>query len=225
MIALDGLDGSGKETQTSLLEQALKERHIPCRTVSFPTYDRDMSAAIRLYLSGAFGEDPNAVNAYAASSFYAVDRYCSYRLDWQKDYEAGTVILANRYTTANAVHQLSKLPQEQADGFLQWLFDFEYGKLGLPRPDLVFYLCVPPSVSEQLIARRSRETGRKTDIHENNRAYLQNSYRSAQYAAKTLGWQTVDCTDATGMQLRSREDIHREIFSHVQKFLFPKGGF
>ena len=145
LIAIDGLDGSGKETQTRLLEQALKEKGIPCRSISFPTYDDSMSAAVKLYLSGAFGEDPQAVNGYAASVFYGVDRICSYLLDWKKDYENGAVILANRYTTANAVHQLSKLPSEEYDGFLNWLFDLEYGKMGLPEPDLVRYLCVPPA--------------------------------------------------------------------------------
>ena len=168
LIALDGLDGSGKETQTRLLEQALKAQGIPCRNISFPTYDDQMSAAVKLYLSGAFGNDPNAVNGYAASSFFATDRYCSYMLDWKQDYDAGTVILANRYTTANAVHQLSKLPESEYDGFLDWLFDFEFGKLGLPAPDLVLYLCVPPAVSESLVMSRSAETGRATDIHENN---------------------------------------------------------
>ena len=122
LIALDGLDGSGKETQTRLLEEALKAKGIPCRSISFPTYDDQMSAAVKLYLGGAFGNDPHAVNGYAASVFYGVDRYCSFMLDWKKDYEAGTVILANRYTTANAVHQLPKLPEEEYDSFLKWLF-------------------------------------------------------------------------------------------------------
>ena len=218
LIALDGLDGSGKETQTRLLEQALREKGIPCRTVSFPTYDSEMSAAVNLYLQGRFGEDPNAVNGYAASAFYAVDRFCSYHLDWQKDYEAGTVILANRYTTANAVHQLSKLPPEEYDGFLHWLFDFEYGKLGLPAPDLVLYLCVPPAVSASLIRSRASETGRQTDIHEKSPSHLQDSYRSALYASEKLGWTTVHCAGA-GETLRTREDIHSEVLGYVEQLL------
>ncbi len=218
LIALDGLDGSGKETQTRLLEEALKAKGIPCRSISFPTYDDRMSAAVKLYLSGKFGDDPNAVNGYAASSFYAVDRYCSYMLDWKQDYESGTVILANRYTTANAVHQLSKLPLEEYDGFLDWLFDFEFGKLGLPAPDLVLYLCVPPAVSESLVKSRSAQTGRSTDIHENNKKHLQDSYRAALYSAKALGWTKIDCS-TDGRSLRTREDIHAEILSHVGKLL------
>lgn len=217
LIALDGLDGSGKETQTRLLEEALKAKGIPCRSVSFPTYDEKMSAAVKLYLGGAFGNDPHAVNGYAASVFYGVDRYCSYMLDWKKDYEAGTVILANRYTTANAVHQLSKLPAEDYDGFLEWLFDLEYGKMGLPAPDLVLYLCVPPEVSESLIKSRSSQTGRETDIHENDKRHLSDSYKAALYSAEKLGWKKIDC--ARGTELRTREDIHQEILSAVEALL------
>ncbi len=217
LIALDGLDGSGKETQTRLLEEALKAKGIPCRSVSFPTYDEKMSAAVKLYLGGAFGNDPHAVNGYAASVFYGVDRYCSYMLDWKKDYEAGTVILANRYTTANAVHQLSKLPAEDYDGFLEWLFDLEYGKMGLPVPDLVLYLCVPPEVSESLIKSRSSRTGRETDIHENDKRHLSDSYKAALYSAEKLGWKKIDC--ARGTELRTREDIHEEILRAVEALL------
>ncbi|MCH5183420.1 MAG: thymidylate kinase [Oscillospiraceae bacterium] len=222
LIAIDGLDGSGKETQTKLLEQALREKGIPCRTVSFPTYDGEMSAAVNLYLQGRFGEDPGAVNGYAASTFYAVDRFCSYRLDWQKDYEAGTVILANRYTTANAVHQLSKLPPEEYDAFLDWLFEFEYGKLGLPAPDLVLYLCVPPAVSAALIRRRASETGRVTDIHEKSPSHLQDSYRAALYASEKLGWTTVHCA-GEGDSLRTREDIHSQVLGYVEQLLRNEG--
>lgn len=218
LIALDGLDGSGKETQTRLLEEALKAKGVPCRSISFPTYDDQMSAAVKLYLGGKFGDDPHAVNSYAASSFYAVDRYCSYMLDWKRDYEAGTVILANRYTTANAVHQLSKLPETEYSGFLDWLFDFEFGKLGLPAPDLVLYLCVPPAVSESLVKSRASQTGRTTDIHENNKQHLRDSYRAALYSADKLGWAKIDCS-ADGTALRTREDIRGEILSHVCKLL------
>ena len=218
LIALDGLDGSGKETQTRLLEDALKARGIPCRSISFPTYDDKMSAAVKLYLGGAFGDDPSAVGGYAASSFYAVDRYCSYMLDWKRDYDDGVVILANRYTTANAVHQLSKLPEDAYDAFLEWLFDYEFDKLGLPAPDLVLYLCVPPAVSDALVKSRSSQTGRSTDIHENNKQHLHDSYRAALYSADKLGWAKIDCA-SDEQTLRTREDIHAEVLSHVSKLL------
>lgn len=215
LIALDGLDGSGKETQTRLLEEALKAKGIPCRSISFPTYDDQMSAAVKLYLSGAFGEDPHTVNSHAASVFYGVDRYCSYMLDWKKDYEEGTVILANRYTTANAVHQLSKLPEEEYDVFLDWLFDLEYGKMGLPAPNLVLYLCVPPEVSASLIQSRSDQTGRIKDIHEKDQKHLSDSYKAALYSAEKLGWAKIDC--ANDGRLRTREDIHQEILERVEE--------
>lgn len=217
LIALDGLDGSGKETQTKLLLQSLEEMGVPYRYLSFPTYDDEMSAAVKMYLSGRFGEDPAAVNGYAASSFFAVDRVCSYLLDWKKDYDAGTLIVANRYTTANAVHQLSKLPPEEADGFLNWLFDFEFGKLGLPAPDLVLYLCLPPEVSRELIRYRTDTTGRATDIHEKSKTHLEQSYRAALYSSEKLGWTRIDCVKDGA--LRTREDIHAEVRKHVEALL------
>lgn len=220
LIALDGLDGSGKETQTKLLLQALEEMKIPYRYLSFPTYDEEMSAAVRMYLSGRFGSDPAAVGGYAASSFFAVDRICSYLLDWKKDYDEGKLIIANRYTTANAVHQLSKLPPEEADAFLDWLFDFEYNKLGLPAPDLVLYLCLPPEVSRELIRHRSDTTGRAEDIHEKSKTHLEQSYRAALYSSEKLGWTRIDCVK-DGV-LRSREDIHGEVRAHVEKLLGKK---
>lgn len=217
LIALDGLDGSGKETQTKLLLQSLEEMGVPYRYLSFPTYDDEMSAAVKMYLSGRFGEDPAAVNGYAASSFFAVDRVCSYLLDWKKDYDAGTLIVANRYTTANAVHQLSKLPPEEADGFLDWLFDFEFGKLGLPAPDLVLYLCLPPEVSRELIRYRTDTTGRATDIHEKSKTHLEQSYRAALYSSEKLGWTRIDCVKDGA--LRTRGDIHAEVRKHVEALL------
>ncbi|MBP5230159.1 MAG: thymidylate kinase [Clostridia bacterium] len=228
-IALDGLDGSGKETQTRLLIRELEEAGIPYRYLSFPTYDPEYCAPVSLYLNGRFGEDPDAVNGYAASSFFAVDRVSSFLLDWKKDYDEGKVIVANRYTTANAVHQLSKLPPEQADEFLEWLYDFEFGKLGLPKPDVVLFLCLSPEVSEAMVEKRSRDTGRKEDIHEKSVRHLENSYRAALYSSFRLGWDRIDCTSPDGTGMRSREDIHREIMNVLRnKYgLFsekPRGG-
>ena len=216
LIALDGLDGSGKETQTKLLLWELESAGIPYRYLSFPTYDPETCAAVNMYLGGRFGDDPETVNGYAASSFFAVDRYCSFHLDWKKDYSEGKVIVANRYTTANAVHQLSKLPRDQADEFLRWLYDFEFVRLGLPKPDIVFYLCLPPEVSEAMVEKRSRDTGRKEDIHEKNSKHLENSYRAALYSSDKLGWEKIDCADPEGKGMRSRESIHREIMLILQ---------
>ncbi len=217
LVAIDGLDASGKMTQTELLKELLEQKGIPYRYLSFPTYDPDYSALVNMYLQGRFGDDPNTVNPFAASAFFGADRYCSYMLDWKKDHESGAVILANRYTSANAVHQLSKLPVEEYDGFLQWLMDFEYNKLGVPKPDAVVYLCLPPHLSQKLIQVRCDETGAQKDIHEKNAEHLQNSYRAALYSTEKLGWIKVDCNH--GEEIRTREDIHREIVEKLRHLI------
>ncbi len=217
LIAIDGLDASGKMTQTELLKDLLEEKGIPYRYLSFPTYNDEYSAHVNMYLKGRFGEDPEIVNAYAASSFFGADRYCSYMLDWKKDYENGAVILANRYTSANAVHQLSKMERDQYESFLEWLTDYEYNKLGIPKPDAVVYLCVPPEVSQKMIQHRCDETGAEKDIHEKNKSHLENSYRAALYSAEQQGWIKIDCND--GENMRSREDIHKEIVEKLKDII------
>ena len=154
LIVLEGLDGSGKATQAKLLAQHLKEAGKNVQEITFPDYASDSSALVKMYLAGQFGDKPDDVNAYAASSFYAVDRYASYKTSWGSFYEAGGVIIADRYTTSNAVHQCSKLPPEQWESFLQWLFDYEFRLLGLPAPDEVIYLQVDPAVSQKLMTGR-----------------------------------------------------------------------
>lgn len=216
-IAFDGLDGSGKETQTKLLIDHFKSENKEYRYLSFPTYNEAWSKHLVMYLNGEFGSDPEAVNAYAASSFFASDRYCSYMLDWKKDYESGKVILSNRYTTANCVHQLSKLPEEEWDSFLEWLYDYEFNKLGLPKPDLCIYLCIPPEVAKNNIVKRSAENAeRHMDIHEKSASHLEKSYRAALYSASKLGWKTVNC--AENGEMRSIDDIHDEIVSIIREW-------
>ena len=213
LIAIDGLDGSGKETQTKRLCKYLDEQKIKNRYISFPTYEDDSSALINMYLQGKFGDNPNAVNAYAASSFFAMDRYCSYMLDWKKDYDDGAVIIANRYTTANLVHQMSKLPESERDGFMQWLYEYEFEKLALPKPNLVIYLCLPPQASEALIQKRCNISGAVKDIHEKSSTHLNDSYKAAVYTAEKLGWSRIDCVkDGT---LRTIDDIAAELKSIV----------
>lgn len=219
LIAIDGLDASGKMTQTELLKETLAELSLPYRYLSFPTYDADYSAHVNMYLKGRFGDDPEAVNPFAASSFFGADRYCSYMLDWKKDYESGSIILANRYTSANAVHQLSKLKESEYESFLGWLTDYEYEKLGIPKPNAVVYLCVPPEVSQKMIQHRCDETGAEKDIHESNARHLENSYRAALYSAEKLGWIKIDC--ARDGELRTREEIHQEILQRLE-FLIPE---
>lgn len=213
LIVIEGLDGSGKATQAKRLTEALVEKGIPVREVSFPDYESDSSALVRMYLSGQFGTDPQDVNAYAASSFFAVDRFASYKKDWCRDYARG-VVIADRYTTSNAVHQCSKLPKEQWEDFLNWLFDFEYKKLGIPTPDRVIYLNVDPAVSQALMTARYRGDENKKDIHERDIAYLRHSREAAAYCAEKLGWETIDC--CRDGQMRSIEDIHKDVMKLLE---------
>ena len=209
-IVIEGLDGSGKSTQGALFTRYLSGRGVPVRALSFPNYESPGCALVNLYLSGALSGDPDAVNAYAASAFYAADRFCSFFTDWKEAYtDPDTVIVATRYTTANAYHQLAKLPREQWEGFLTWLYDFEYGKLGLPAPDDVVLLTMDPAISAACVDARSKETGEKKDIHELDTDYLHRCHTAAQFAAAAGGWHIIDC--APDGALLPRETILGEI--------------
>lgn len=209
LIVMEGLDGSGKATQTELLYESLLSEGKKVVKVSFPDYDSASSTLIKMYLSGEFGSDPEDVNAYAASSFFSVDRYASYKKNWKKDYEDGAIILCDRYTTSNAIHQCCKLERDKWDGYLKWLFDFEYGLLGIPAPDAVIYLQVDVDESQELMNGRYSGREEKKDIHEANTEYLRKARRAADYCAEKLGWRTVRCTEDGRM--RSIESIHEEI--------------
>lgn len=198
LVVIDGLDGSGKSTQLRRLDEYLAGRGARYKQICFPDYSQPSSALVKLYLGGAFGGSPEAVNAYAASSFYAVDRYASYRQFWQAEYEAGALILAARYTTSNAIHQMPKLPQDEWDSYLSWLDDYEYGHLGLPRPDMVLFLDMPPAISQQLLTRRYEGHEEKKDIHERDRNYLLTCREAALYAAEKGGWRVVPCGGEDG---------------------------
>lgn len=213
LIVIEGLDGSGKGTQAELLTERLRQQGEAVRKVSFPDYASDSSALVKMYLSGQFGTDPADVNAYAASAFYAVDRFASFKRDWGKFYADGGIIVADRYTTSNAVHQCSKLPREQWDGFLAWLFDFEYCLLGIPTPDAVIYLNVDPAVSQRLMTGRYRGDESKKDIHEGNLSYLQRSREAAAYCSRKLGWREIACCE--NGEMRSISAIGEEIFRQL----------
>ena len=218
LITIDGLDASGKETQTARLCAALRERGYRVRELSFPMYGEKSAVPVELYLGGALGDNPEDTNAYAASTFFSVDRYISYRTDWKRDLEdPDTIVVTNRYTTANAVHQLSKLPREQWEDFLSWLWDFEFGKLGLPKPDCILYLEMRPDIARRLLAARSAATGRVQDIHEKSADHLDKSYQAALYASDTLGWNRIRCF--AGDDPRSIDDIHAQIMDTVAPYL------
>lgn len=217
LIVLEGTDGSGKATQTALLAERLRKAGREVRQLSFPRYDQDSSMLVRMYLGGAFGTDPQSVNAYAASTFYAVDRYASYKQDWGAYYEDGGLVLTDRYTTSNAVHQASKLSGKERKTYLDWLFDFEYRLMGLPAPDLVIYLDVPTELSAALRRLREEKTGTHADIHEADEAYLRRCRESGRQVADYAGWRRLDC--AREGRMRPPEEIHEEIWRLVTPLL------
>ena len=219
LIVFEGTDGSGKATQTALLCQTLAERGIPFRRLEFPRYREESSALIRLYLAGAFGSKPGAVHADGAATLNSEDRYAIYREDWGRFYENGGLVIADRYTTSNAVHQTPKLPPEQREQFLDWLFDFEYRLLGLPRPSRVVYLDVPTELSEQMMRRREQQTHTTADIHEQDEAYLRACRESAELIVRRCGWEKISC--AQNGALRTAEEIHREVLQRLEGLLVP----
>lgn len=217
LIVLEGTDGSGKATQLRLLGDNLKARGIGFAHASFPRYESQSSALVKMYLNGEFGSSPSDVNAYAASTFYAIDRFASYKQDWGKYYEQGGLVLCDRYTTSNAYHQGAKLQNEERDAFLRWLYDFEFGKLGLPKPDKVIYLDVDTAVTIHSLRSRETATNTKADIHEVDSEYLLRSHMAARQVAAALGWNTVQC--CKDGNLRSIEDISHDVLAEVLRII------
>ena len=213
LIVLEGTDGSGKSTQFQRLTARLEGEGRAFQKLVFPQYSEPSSALIRMYLGGEFGEKPSDVNAYAASAFYSVDRFASYRKVWGQWYAQGGLVISDRYTTSNAVHQASKEPPEKQRAFLKWLYDFEYDKLGLPRPDLVIYLDVPTDFTEKMMRSREANTNTQADIHEQDLEYLATCRRTGRAAAEYYGWTVIQCV--RNGQMRSIEEIHEEIYRHV----------
>ncbi|MBQ6059019.1 MAG: deoxynucleoside kinase [Clostridia bacterium] len=219
LIVIDGLDGSGKQTQTQLLARRLTEKNIGVKQITFPTYT-ESSALIRLYLDGELGA-LDKVNVYAASTFYAVDRYASYCRDWKEDYLANKLVLTDRYVTANIIHQMGKLPKDQWEDYLNWVNDLEYVRFGLPKPDLVLYLELPIEASCRLLEKRYAGDDSKKDLHERDSAYLRACHETAAFAARRLGWQVVHCGDgAEG--IRTPEEIANEIEALMTQRLFKE---
>ena len=217
LIVLEGIDGSGKSTQYRRLCQRMENDKIDYNHIVFPRYDKESSALLRLYLGGAFGTDPGDVNAYTASTFYAVDRFASYRDDWGKIYENGGLILSDRYTTSNAVHQGCKLPDDELPDFFNWLADLEYVKMGLPRPDLVIYLDVDIETATRRMRRREAKNNTQADIHEKDTAYLERCLRTAGMAAEHYGWVRIPYKK-DGVE-READEKNAEIYSVVLKAL------
>ncbi len=215
LIVIEGLDGCGKSTQLELLPKNLLEKGIESKSVSFPDYDSDSSALVKMYLGGAFGKKPGDVNAYAASLFYAVDRFASYKTNWGEFYNNDGVVVSGRYTTSNAVHQTSKMNEGEWQGFLDWLYDLEYNKVGIPKPDKVIFLDMPVEVSQKLLSGRYEGDEAKKDIHESDTEYLDNCRKAAMFTAQYSGWTIIPC--AKDGKPRSIEDIANDILEETLK--------
>lgn len=218
LIVIDGLDGCGKTTQHEMVTEILKEKGVSVKGISFPDYDKPSAALVKMYLSGEFSSNADDVNAYAASAFYAVDRYASFKLYWEENYRMGGLILASRYVSSNAVHQCPKLPKEQWGGFLRWLEDFEYTRLGLPRPDRVIFMDISPELSAKRLSMRYGGDESRKDIHENNMDYMRSCRRSALFAAGRQGWDVISCTRGDGSE-KSPEEITAEIMNIISEVL------
>lgn len=209
LIAIEGLDGSGKQTQSALLKAELANAGYKVASVDFPRYGKKSAVLCEAYLQGELAAHADEVGAYAASTLFAVDRYVSYLTEWKTIYENSDFLVADRYVTSNAIHQCGKLPHEEWNGFVKWLYDFEFGKLGLPKPDMVFYLSMPVDMCEKLLSSRYAGDESKKDIHEQDDSYLRHSREAAEWCCERLGWNRVDCV--RNGTLRSIEDIHKEI--------------
>lgn len=214
LIVLEGIDGSGKSTQFAMLTQALKEQGHDFRPIAFPRYSESSSAPLRAYLNGDFGKNPGDVSAHAASVLFFVDRFASWRTDWGEYYKSGGLILCDRYTTSNAIHQGAKLPPKELDSFLDWLYDFEFDLMELPRPDAVLYMDIDLESSlSQMRARRLAGGG--TDIHEEDAEYLASCLRAGSAAADRLGWHRIPCIRDGVM--KSPDEIHEYIMNILKE--------
>lgn len=217
LIIMEGLDGCGKSTQTALLEDYFKTEKLAYKKIKLPDYDSPSSTLVNMYLAGEFGTNANDVNAYAASAFYAVDRFASFKLKWKKDYDNGSIILADRYATSNSIYQMEKIPKNQWDYYLNWAEDFEYNKIGIPKPDLVIYLDMPVEISQKLMTSRYNGDETKKDVHEVNVDFLKSCRESALYAAKKQNWKVIDCSkDGKPLPI---EIIHSKILDVVKSNL------
>ena len=215
LIVIEGLDGSGKSTQIELLKSKLSDKQV--RQIKLPDYDNPSSTLVKMYLHGEFGKNPEDVNAYAASAFYAVDRFANYKTKWKDFYDNGYIIISDRYTTSNAYHQSTKIPRENWAEYFKWLEDFEYNLIAIPKPDAVIYLDMPIEISQKMMSNRYSGDETKKDIHESNIEYLLKCREAALVAAEEMGWHIIKCNN--GDEPRSIDDIGNEIFGIVSEEL------
>lgn len=216
LIVIEGLDGSGKATQSKLLFDFLNKNGENVKKIEFPDYESSSSSLIKMYLAGDFGKNADDVNPFVASTFYTVDRFASFKKKWQAFYEDGGIIVADRYTTSNMIHQASKIENEKdKNSYLEWLINFEYEIFKLPKPDIVIFLNMPPKISQSLMLDRANKFtgGKEKDIHEKNLDYLQSCYKNALYVAKKFNWKIIDCFEND--KILSIEEIHKKIVNNI----------
>lgn len=218
LIVIEGIDGSGKSSQYKRICERLTEDGIFFYKTVFPRYDKESSALLRLYLNGEFGSHPDDVNAYTASTFFAVDRFASFKDDWGKYYKNDSLILSDRYTTSNAVHQGCKVDESELDEFFRWLSDLEYNKMSLPRPDLVLYLDIPLELAEKRRQKRESEGVSVADIHEKDREYLRKCLVTANKACDYFSWHRIYSLDSHNSE-RSFDDINEEIYTIIREWI------
>lgn len=218
LIVIEGLDGSGKNTQAKLLSDFLSAKSQNFEYLSFPNYSSPSSALVKMYLNSEFGSDPSDVNAYAAASFFAVDRFASFKKSWGKSYKNGKTFICDRYTTSNTFYQMSKLTKDLWDEYLTWLYDYEYNKLGLPKPDRVIYLNMPVSVSQNLMKERYHGDENKKDLHESDIEFLKKCEEAANYVSKKDGWLTINCV--FNGKIKDKNQIHSEITAFLREDAF-----
>ncbi len=220
LIVLEGVDSSGKATQTSLLAEHLSKKENVMQ-ISFPDYESDSSSLVKMYLGGMFGQDANSVSPYAASTFYAADRFASYKTKWGDFLNQNGIVICDRYTTSNMVHQAAKIENpSKKDAFLSWLYDLEYEKMELPKPDLVFFLDMPPIYAEKLMEKRANKfTGKsEKDIHERDASHIIKAYNNAVYVARKYNWHFISCVKDD--EIRSIDDIHNEIVKVTEGVIY-----
>lgn len=213
LIVIEGLDGGGKTTQLELL----KKVYLEFRYITFPNYNSPSGEIVTSYLKGEYREEDNSVSAYTASCFYAVDRYTSYKTDWENDIKSGKTIVSARYVSSNAMYQMTKLPKEKWDDYLNWLYDMEYNKFGMPKPLGTVFLDMPTEVSRKLLLKRCGGDEKKLDIHESNLKFMNDCRSAAEYVAKKEEWIMIACSE-NGEPLPI-DIIHQTIIKKIKEIL------
>ena len=220
LFVIEGTDGAGKETQSNLLKERLKKENIDFKGVSFPNYDSISSSLVKMYLNGELGTNAEEISPYVASTFFAADRYITFKKEYSKYYEDGGIIIADRYTQSNMIHQAGKIQDDkECEKFLNWLWDFEFNLYKIPKPDEVFFLNMPPEKSLKLMENRKNKitNEEQKDIHERNENYMRESYEAAKEVAKEYNWYVINCVKNDA--IRTIEDIHQEIYKEIRRHI------